>query len=127
MNRNKTKKLPKSFQPGFLARLDNRLEVAQVLHAAFEEVTDDMGGMVNLSHAQKILAERFVFLEHFLRQLEVKIMMDPKEHKQEIGRWIQAINSLSGLAKTIGIERKIRKVKDIESYVKERERKHAKR
>ena len=122
MDENKTgkrKRISARYQPGFLARLDGRLEVARILNSAFVEVTDDMGGLESLSHAQTTLAERFVFLEYVLRRLENRIATEPKKGAVLLSRWIQGLNSLTGLARTIGLERRARKTKSLESYIVE--------
>ena len=77
-----------------------------------------MGGVDSLSHTQVALAERFVFLEYILRKLETQIALSPKKSAGMLSRWIQGLNSLTGLAKTIGLERRARKVESLETYVK---------
>ena len=113
-------KVPAKYEPGFLVRLDGRLEATKILNSAYDEVTADMGGMQNLSHVQLCLAERFVFLEYVMRRLENRIANNPKKSAVLLSRWIQGLNSVSGLAKTIGLERRAKKIDSLESYVKER-------
>ena len=116
----KRKRIAKKYEPGFLVRLDMRLQTAQILNSAFQEVVDDMGGIENLSHTQLALAERFVFLEYVLRRLEERIALSPKKSAKLISRWIQGLSSLTGLARAIGLERRTKKVKCLESYIVEK-------
>lgn len=114
------KKPPKKYEVGFLAKLDKRTEVFALLKNAFDEITSDMGGAENLSHTQICLAERFTFLEFVLRGLEQQIAENPKESSIILSRWVQGLNSLTGLSRLIGLERRARKI-NLKTYVKERE------
>ena len=116
----KRKKLPARYKVGFLQRLDGRCELTKVLSSAFDEVTADAGGVENLSHTKLCLIERFVFLEYVLRQWENRITLNPKKSGKLLSRWVQGLNSLTGLARTIGLERRARKIESLESYVLEK-------
>ena len=109
--------LPVKYEKGFLKKLDARTEIYQLLHSAYKEIVTDLGGEDRLSHVQTCIVERFVFLEAVLRTWELKIVENPKESEAMVSRWIQALNSLSGLAKTIGIERQTKKVVNLRSYI----------
>ena len=65
---------------------------------------------------KNVLVERFVWLQAILESLEQEMA---KGQVDKLGVWIQAVNSLSGLAKTLGIERKT-VVKDVDTYLVER-------
>lgn len=109
--------LPDKYEAGFLREFDKRSVAFALLNTAYQEVMSDMGGQAGLSHVQVCLAERFVFLEFVLNAMEQKIALNPKESEGLLGKWIQAINSLSGLAKTIGLERRRRSVVNLQEYV----------
>jgi len=113
----KQKRITAKYEPGFLQRLDRRTEIAKILNTAYDEVTSDMGGIENLSHSQLALAERFVFLEYVLRTLEDRIVNEPKHAAALLGRWIQGLNSFIGLAKTIGLERRAKKIECLQTYI----------
>jgi hypothetical protein len=112
-------KPPKRYEKNFLVKLDNRTEVCRQLKTAYAEITADCGGDT-LSHIQLCLCERFVFLEFILQQLELKMAQAPKESAQIMSRWIQACNSIVGIGKTLGLERRVKKVVNLETYVKSR-------
>jgi len=116
--------LPAKYQKGFLNRLDGRIELARELRFAYAELTDDLGGIDTLSHVKRALAERFIWLEAILRGIERKIADlngdDAEESGKLLSRWIQATNGLTGLARTLGIERQPRKIEDVREYAKRR-------
>jgi hypothetical protein len=127
MRERKQNKLPERYSKNFLAKMDGRIELARELKAAFEEVTNDLGGIDTLSHMNRSLCERFVFLEAVLRGLELQMAEEgTKQSKVDAGqllsRWIQGLNSLTGLARTLGLERRARKVDDLRSYVASKSR-----
>lgn len=98
--------LPKKHEPGFLERLDRRTELSKVLRANRDAILDDLGGEANLSKINQSLVERFVFLEAVLGRIETDMAHDIKRFDELLGKWIQAVNSLTGLAKTLGTDRK---------------------
>jgi hypothetical protein len=110
-------KPPKRFEANFLAKMDGRTEIFQQLKNAYDEIVADCGGAENLSHVMLALCERFVFLEFTLQNLEARIADNPKNADEFISKWIQACNSVTGLAKTLGLERRIKKVKNLREYV----------
>jgi hypothetical protein len=116
----KFSKPPKRFEAGFLLKLDARTEVCKQLREAYNEITADLGGADSLSHVMLALVERFVFLEFTLQQLESRIASNPKGADEFISKWIQACNSVTGLAKTLGLERKARKI-NLKTYVESKE------
>lgn len=115
--RNKQSKLPVKYTKGFLSQLDARMGLAKELYAAYDEITEDLGGSDNLSHIKLVLVERFVWLSAILRGIEKQIAEGNKEEAGELlGRWIQGLNSLCGLSKCLGLKRETRKL-DLKSYV----------
>lgn len=120
MKPRKTTTLPERYSKGFLDKLDGRIEIARELKAAYEEVTADLGGVEVLSHTKRALVERFVWLEAIMRGIERRIAESDDEDAEASGqllsRWIQGCNSLTGLARTLGLERRTRKL-DLKSYV----------
>ncbi|MBA4411588.1 MAG: hypothetical protein C0397_19495 [Odoribacter sp.] len=116
----KFQKPPKRYEQNFLARLDGRTENYKTLVSAYNNVMSDLGGEDNLSHVQHSLVERFVFLEFVMKHLEKRIVQNPKKREVILSRWIQGLNSLSGLARTIGLERRAKKIQSLQTYVREK-------
>ena len=110
--------LPPRYENGFIEDLDKRTHVFVSLNTAFVEVIADMGGKEGLSHVQVCLAERFVFLKFVLRGIEADIVKNRKKSAELLGKWIQGLNSLNGLAKTVGLERRARQVVNLKEYVR---------
>lgn len=119
------KNLPSKYKTGFLRDFDKRTELYQYLHAAFTEVTDDLGGADTLSHARRCLAERFVFLEFALQGIEKRIAeaQTAEELMELFGRWTSGLNALTGLGRTIGLDRRTKPVVNLRQYVKDAQRK----
>jgi hypothetical protein len=98
--------LPAKFKTGFLATLDRRTDLAKALQQNYDDIVADVGGMEELSHVKSALVERFCWLEAILQQIEHEMANGEIDKSEAIGRWIQAVNSLSGLAKVLGVERR---------------------
>ncbi|GEM_PF-472348 len=109
---------PRSFQSGWLGRLDGRLGIAQELRQRFAALTNDLGGIDHLSYAQRSLAERALWLEYWLAQQEQTLAsggdFDP-------GKWVQACNSLQGIFARLGLKRVPRDVPDLADWLRNRE------
>ena len=112
------KKPPKKYEQNFLAKMDSRTIVFKELKTTFDEVIADLGGKDNLSHVQHCLVERFTFLEFIIRDLEQRISQNPGKNEELLGKWVMALNCLTGLSKTIGLKRHARKIDSLESYVR---------
>lgn len=123
-NNTKTMQLPEKYHAGFLKDFDKRTEVYQQLNSAFQELLCDLGGIENLSHVKIAMVERFIFLEFAMRNLEQRIAESPKKTGKLFGRWVQSINALSGLAKTLGLDRKAKSIEsDLKSYISKKKKK----
>jgi hypothetical protein len=108
--RPQNKLLPGKYRRGFLYTMDGRLDFVKSLRASYSAVLEDLGGRGDVGHVKNALAERFVFLEGLLITMEKQIIESSDMHDELVSRWIQAVNSLSGLAKALGVERKIKQV-----------------
>lgn len=98
--------LPVKFRPGFMSELDRRTELARTLRANYNEIVDDIGGPSEVGHVKAALIERFCWLEAVVQTLEQEMATGQVEKTEAIGKWIQAVNSLNGLAKVLGVDRK---------------------
>src|SRR5690349_3353855 len=106
----KPAEIPTAFEPGFIARLDGRTGLARALRDRFDSLAADLGGIEEMSGVRSSLLARFVWLEASLAKLEndMATAADPKATSEVLSRWIQGCNSLLGIAKTLGLDRKIR-------------------
>jgi hypothetical protein len=116
----KPRKPPRKFKTGFLEKLDRRTENFQALNQTYESVIADKGGKDNLSKIELCLIERFCFLEFSLRAIEYKMTTGGAngETAELLGKWIHATNSLIGLSRTLGLERRAKTISgDLQSYI----------
>lgn len=101
----KPRSIPENFEPGFLAQLDQRSKVTIALRTNYDTIIDDLGGPDAVSHIKAGLVERFVWLHAVLQSLEHELVSSPEMQVELLGKWSTLINSLLGLARTLGIER----------------------
>src|SRR4051812_18598348 len=98
--------LPDQFQAGFLATLDGRSELARILRDNYKAIVNDIGSPDDIGHVKSALIERFVWLEAIIQTVEQEMATGVVGKSDALGRCIQGVNALSGLAKVLGIERK---------------------
>jgi hypothetical protein len=115
----KSEQVPDRYMSGWLTALDGRLSLARELRARYSELTDDLGGADRLSYAQRSLCERALWLEYWLTQQE-RELASGKDF--DAGKWTQACNALSGLFAKLGLQRKVRDVPDLATFLAKRER-----
>lgn len=107
---------PEKFRGGFLQELDGRTAVATEMQARWDELTADLGGAEGLSYPKRAMAERFLWLEYWLRDQE-RALAEGRVEDFESAKWVQACNSLSGLAKTLGLQRVAKSGPTLASYI----------
>jgi hypothetical protein len=73
----------------------------------YDEIVADIGGLDDVGHVKRALIERFVWLEAILQTIEHELVQGEINKAEALGRWIQAVNSLSGLAKVLGVDKKL--------------------
>lgn len=104
----KPQELPPKFKAGFLTAMDGRTDLARALRTNYEAIVADVGGREDVGHVKSALVERFVWLEAILQTLEHEMATGKLDKGEALGRWVQAVNALSGLAKVLGVDRKAR-------------------
>jgi hypothetical protein len=101
----KPQELPVKFKAGFLAALDGRTDLAKTLRSNYDRIVEELGGRAESGHVKSALIERFCWLEAILQGIESDMANGKVDRAESLGRWIQAVNSLSGLAKVLGVDR----------------------
>ena len=120
-NHVKLLKLPRKFNAGFLGDYDRRTQLFFNLKNAYDEVCNDSGGEERLSHIQKVLSQKFIFLEFQIEQLEKKIITNPKKASKLLNRWLYSVRMLNSLGKRLGLQRKAKLVSsNLSEYVGKR-------
>ena len=113
---------PRGIPAAFLETIDRRLEVAKALRARFDSLACDLGGLEEMSGIRASLLERFVFLEGILANIEKKLVTQPSAEGvgEDIQRWTAGVNTLVGLARTLGLNRVVRTV-NLKTYIANKE------
>ena len=108
----------KKFTTGWFLELDKRTALAQVMLERYRAFTDDLGGAESLTYGQRSLVERALHLEYWLAQQE-RALMEGGEF--DVGKWVQATNSLQGILSKLGLERQAKDVTSLKDYLHARE------
>ena len=113
----KLKDVPASYRPDWLEAMDGRLGTVKVIKERLRALCDDLGGVDAMSYQRRSLAKRVVWLEAMLEQHEAALA---RGEDVDAGRWTQAVNSLVGLLKTLGLDRVAQDVPNLTTWIKER-------
>lgn len=97
--------IPDKYSPDFADRLDRRTNIAKAIRGRIEAIETDMGGADGLSHARRSLIRRTVWLEAVIEHSEQKLAAG---EGIDLGGHTQAINTLIGLLRLLGLERRQR-------------------
>ena len=108
---------PERYCTNWLSKLDGRTGIAQVMRERFVALTNDLGGADRLSYPQRSLAERALWLEYWLAQQEQTLATGGDF---DVGKWVQAANSLQGIFSKLGLERQARDVPNLHDYLRSR-------
>ncbi len=108
--------LPDTYRAGWLDKLDKRTKVARVIMQRIAALTSDAGGEDSLSHAKLSLIRRAAFLEAICESHEIKLAGG---QEIDVGAYTQSLNSMLGLYRLLGIERKPRPVRRLHEHMKE--------
>lgn len=107
--------IPDKYSPGFAERLDKRTNIAKAICGRIEAIETDMGGTDSLSHARRSLVRRVVWLEAIIEHSEQKLAAG---EGIDLGGHTQAINSLLGLYRLLGLERRPRPVQRLRDVMR---------
>jgi hypothetical protein len=106
--------IPSEFTPRFLEHLDGRTVTARILRERLDNLQNDLGGEAHLSYQQRSLCRRAIWLETVIETSEAQAATG---EAVDIGKQVQALNSLIGLYRALGLERKARDVPDLQAYL----------
>lgn len=106
------------YQKGWLNELDGRTGIAQIMRERYTTFTDDLGGSAALSYAQRSLVERALWLEYWLSQQE-QSLASGKEF--DVGKWVQAANSLQGIFSKLGLQRELHDIPDFATFLSKKQ------
>jgi len=108
--------LGKRFKPRFWADADQRVAVVRLIKRRYEQLKRDTG----VDSVQKdLLCQRAAFLSSILETQEVEAA---EGEGLDIGSYTQATNALSGLLLRLGLDKKVKNVTDLSTYLEERKK-----
>lgn len=110
----KSSDVPERYSEDWLAKLDGRTQIARAIRDRLDELQNDLGGADALSYQQRSLCKRTIWLEAIVEQQEIALS---KGEEVDQGKLTQAVNSLIGLFKTLGLERKARDAPTIQDWI----------
>ena len=107
----KTKNLPARFTPQFWKEADCRLAVVKEIRRRVDRLKRDVASD---SYQKDILCERAIFIAC---QLETQERIAIERGTFDPGRYTQMVNAMVGLLRSLGLERRARRIEDLQSYV----------
>ena len=109
--------VPTKYTENFLADLDGRYTVARALKGRYLTLVADLGGFDALSYQQQSLCKRVIYLEAHIGTLEAELASNKTVN---INAYTQMVNTLIGLLRAVGLERKTKDV-SLGEYLKTRD------
>lgn len=100
--------LPENYSSDWLARIDKRTKVAKAVLARITELEADAGGPDVLTAARRSLIRHAAWLDAIVESYEMKLAAG---EQIDVGGHTQALNSLLGLFRLLGLERKAKPVR----------------
>jgi hypothetical protein len=104
--------LPTRFTPRFWQDADRRVALIREIESRVERLKTECDAD---SYSRQILCERAVFLTAMLETNERDAVEGIKT--LDTGQYVQAINSLIGVLKALGLERRAKKLGSLAAYV----------
>lgn len=103
-----------SYSSNFVEQLDLRTKVARAVLARIAELEADAGGAESLTAARRSLIRHAAWLDAIVESFELKLASGAEI---DIGAHTQALNSLLGLFRLLGLERKQRRLPSPMAYI----------
>lgn len=106
--------LPDNYSARWLDRIDKRTKVAKAVLARIEQLESDAGGAENLTAARRSLIRHAAWLDAIIDSHELRLAAG---EEVDMGAYTQLLNSLLGLFRMLGLERKARPAKNLRSHL----------
>lgn len=110
--RKPTVTVPARFEPKFWEDADSRCAVVKGIRRRYRELREDAGGKESCQ--RDLLVQRAVFLSVILETQEVRAA---EGESIDLGSYTQGVNALQGLLKTLGLEKQVKNVTDLQGYL----------
>ena len=114
----KQSEIPNKYSADWLEKLDGRTTLARAVNERYESLATDLGGIDALSYQKRSLCKRAIWMEAIIEQQEAALA---RGQEVDQGKLTQAVNTLSGLWKTLGLERHAKDVPSLSDYLSKRE------
>lgn len=101
-----------SFKPRFWEDSDSRISVVKLIRRRYELLKSHAGG--NESAQRDLLCQRCAFVSVILETKEVEAA---EGNDLDLGSYVQGINCLVGLLRALGLEKRIKNVTDLKTYL----------
>jgi hypothetical protein len=109
--------LPATFKPRFWVDADQRCAVVRLIKRRCAQLKEDTGA----DCVQKeLLCQRAAFVTILLETMEVKAAENGESF--DLGAYVQACNGLVGLLKSLGLEKKLKAVGDLKTYLDQKKK-----
>lgn len=110
----KSQDIPPRYNADWIESLDGRTSLARAVRSRLADLESDLGGHGALSYQRRSLSKRVVWMEAVIEQKESALA---RGEDVDQGSLTQAVNSLIGLLKTLGLERQARDAPDLQTYL----------
>jgi hypothetical protein len=107
--------LPDDYSTEWLERLDKRTKISRAIGARVRELEADAGGAEGLSAVKRSLIRHCVWLDALTESYEIRIAAG---EPVDVGGFTQSLNSLIGLFRMLGLERKARRTETLDDLMK---------
>ena len=113
---NKIAALPARFEPRFWEESDQRIARVKLTRRRYQLLKEHGNG--EGSFQRDLLCQRAAFISIILETQEVNAL---EGGAFDVGSYVQGANALHGLLKTLGLERHMKRVGDLKTYLEERD------
>ncbi len=112
--------IPAKFKPRFFEDSDGRIAVIRLIKKRVDLLREHCGG--HESAQRDLLCQRLAFISVVLETQEVRCC--EKGDLENLGAYVQALNSMVGLIRLLGLERHIKKAGGLHQYLEQRRSGH---
>ncbi|MBI5315847.1 MAG: hypothetical protein HZB34_07740 [Nitrospirae bacterium] len=110
----KPTEMSRRYTAQFLEDMDGRSLIARALRGQLRELTNDLGGIAQLSYQERSLAKRVVHLQRLIEQKERALMQgDPVDQTS----YFSAVTLLSSLLSKLGLKRRAKQLPSLTEYL----------
>ena len=109
--------LPDNYHANWLDKLDKRTKIARAVLARIAALESDAGGSDSLSSVRRSLIRHAAWLDAIVDSHEMRLAQG---EQLDIGAYTQALNSLLGLFRLVGLERRAKRAEGLQAYAARR-------